>query len=114
MEDRVKRLLPLAVGNPNRNMQILLSNLTPSTIVPEADKYYVFVYKAKTPGIMYDKHPFVVCTTLYKWGFVGFNFHWNEHRRYSWNEIVTNLYEINENELNSMEKYPIAKFQKVT
>ena len=42
--------------------------------------------------------------------FIGFNFHWNEYRRYSWSEIVSNLYEIKAEELNSMEQYPIAKF----
>ena len=108
--DRIERLLPKANGNPGRNMQILLDNLGPSTIIPDQDKYYVFVYKAKTKGVTYDMHPFVLCSSLYNWGFIGFNFHWNEYRRYSWAEIVTNLYEIEEEELNSMEKYPIAKF----
>ena len=108
--DRIERLLPNAKGSPTHNMKILLNNLSPSTIVPEQDKYYVFVYKAKAKGILYDKHPFVVCSSLYKWGFIGFNFHWNEYRRYSWSEIVTNLYEVKEEELNSMEQYPIAKF----
>ena len=108
--DRIERLLPRANGSPAHNMKILLNNLTPSTIIPDTDKYYVFVYKATTKGITYDMHPFVVCTSLHKWGFIGFNFHWNEYRRYSWAEIVTNLYEIKEQELNSMEKYPIAKF----
>ena len=108
--DRIKSLLPKATGSPDKNMQVLLSNLSPSTIIPDQDKYYVFVYKATSKGITYDKHPFVVCSSLYKWGFIGFNFHWNEYRRYSWSEVVSNLYEIKENELNSMEKYPIAKF----
>lgn len=110
MIDRVQKLLPKATRGPSGNMQILLSNLSPSTIIPDPDKYYVFVYKAKSKGIVYDMHPFVVCSNLYKWGFIGFNFHWNEYRRYSWGEIVTNLYEIKEQELNSMEQYPIAKF----
>lgn len=108
--DRIEKLLPRANSNPGRNMQILLSNLSPSTIIPDPDKYYVFVYKAKTKGIVYDMYPFVVCTSLHRWGFIGFNFHWNAHRRYSWADIVTNLYEIQEEELNSMEQYPIAKF----
>ena len=108
--DRIENLLRSATGSPENNMAVLLQNLSPSTIIPDTDKYYVFVYKAKSKDILYDKHPFVVCTSLYKWGFVGFNFHWNAYKRYSWSEIVTNLYEIKENELNSMEKYPIAKF----
>jgi hypothetical protein len=110
MINRIEKLLPKAIGNPVRNMQILLGNLSPSVIIPEQDKYYVFIYKAKTKGIVYDMHPFVTCSSLYKWGFIGFNFHWNEYRRYSWTEIVSNLYEIQEQELNSMEQYPIAKF----
>ena len=109
--NRVDRLIPLIEGkNPNRCMQILLNSLSPSQIIPQVDKYYVFVYKAKTKGIVYDKHPFVTCSSIFKWGFIGFNYHWNEYRRYSWNEIVSNLYEINELELNTMEEFPIAKF----
>ena len=109
--DRVAPLLKKAANSsPEKSMFLLLNNITPSGIVPDADKYYVFVYKAKTKNITYDRHPFIVCTSIYKWGFIGFNFHWNESRRYSWNEVVSNLYEIKEVELNSMEKYPIAKF----
>ena len=109
MIDRIERLLPKAVGNPRKNMQVLLNNLSPSVIIPEQNKYYVFVYKAKAKG-EYDMHPFVVCSSIYKWGFIGFNYHWNDYRRYNWADIVTNLYEIRDNELNSMEQYPIAKF----
>lgn len=108
--NRIEGLLPSATGNADKNMAVLLQNLSPSTIIPDPDKYYVFVYKAKTKNILYDKHPFVVCSSLARWGFIGFNFHWNAYRRYSWPEIVTNLYEIKDNELNTMEKYPIAKF----
>lgn len=110
MEDRVSKLVPSANGSPAYNLKLLLNNLSPSTIVPQADKYYVFVYKAKTKGIIYDRHPFIVCSSIYKWGFIGFNFHWNEYRRYTWEELMSNLYEIRDGELNSMEKYPIAKF----
>ena len=108
--DRIKKLLPQATGSSTKNMSVLLNNLSPSVIIPDPDKYYVFVYKAKTKGIVYDKYPFINCTSLHKWGFIGFNFHWNEYRRYSWVEVVSNLYEIREEELNTMEKYPIAKF----
>lgn len=95
---------------PIYNMSLLLKTLTPSRLIPEPDKYYVFVYEAKTPGIMYDTNPFVSVTSLYKWGFIGFNFHWNEYRRYSWAEVQTNLYEIYDDELNTMENFPIANF----
>ena len=111
--NRIDRLVPLTKSrSPVYNMKILLSNLSPSTIVPQQDKYYVFVYKAKTPGIRYDKHPFIVVTGLYKWGFTGINFHWNGPRRYTWGEVVSNLYEIHETEFKSMTTFPIAAFRK--
>lgn len=108
--NRIRGILPKATGKPEYNMRLLLNSLSPSTIVPETDKYYVFVYKAKTPKIKYDKHPFIICTGIYKWGFSGYNVHWNDWRRYTWNEVLTNIYEIKESEIKDMERYPIAKF----
>lgn len=106
------RIAPLMEGaskrSPTSNMQRLLNTLTNSQIVPEVDKYYVFVYKAKTKNIMYDRHPFVVVTGVYRWGFTAENFHIGP-RRYSWNEVVSNLYPVNDDELNSMQDYPIAE-----
>ena len=96
--------------SPEYNMGKLLDVLTPSTIVPEPDKYYVFVYRAKTPNIVYDQHPFVICQTVFKWGFIGANLHHGLGiRQYTWAEIVTNLYEVSDDELNSVEALPIAK-----
>lgn len=109
--NRVDRLVPRMTKSSVGNMRILLEQLSPSTIVPEVNKYYVFVYKAKTKNIRYDAHPFIVCTSLYKWGFTGFNFHWNQSRRYTWQEVVSNLYEIYDSELNTLEKLPIANFR---
>ena len=107
--DRVKGLLPTAIGkSPTSNMKDLLEIITPSVIIPEADKYYVFVYKAKTKRIVYDQHPFVAVTGVYKWGFTGWNLHLNQPRRYSWAEVLTNLYEVSDEELNSVEKLPIT------
>jgi len=97
--------------DPDTNMKRLLDTLKPAQIVPKVDKYYVFVYKAKTPRIQYDQNPFILCTGIYKWGFTGYNFHWERHRRYSWNEVVTNLYEVSDNELNIIERLPIAKIR---
>lgn len=111
--DRVAALLPGSKNrSPTLNMKRLLETITPSVIVPEIDKYYVFVYKAATPGVMYDQHPFISCTAIYKWGFIGFNFHWNEHRQYTWAEVLTNLYEVSDEELNSVEQLPIAKIKR--
>ena len=109
MVNRIAGLSSKMTGSARYNMALLLKNLSPSVIIPETDKYYVFVYKAKTPNIQYDAHPFIVCTSIYKWGFVGYNFHWEESRRYTWREVVSNLYEIYEEELNDMQTLPIAR-----
>lgn len=98
-------------GGPDYNMRLLLSYLTESEVVPEANKYYVFVYKAKTPNIQYDQHPLVLCGNVFKWGFTGYNFHWNEIRQYSWAEVLSNLYELNEEEFDIVKDIPLAKFR---
>lgn len=96
---------------PDYNMQLLLSYLTPSEIVPDANKYYTFVYKAKTPNLQYDQHPLILCGNVFKWGFTGYNFHWNEIRQYSWAEVLSNLYELSEEEFNIVQDIPLAKFR---
>ena len=109
----VKDLLPGSRDRtPEMNMERLLKTLPTSEIVPEPDKYYVFVYKAKTPGVTYDQHPFIVCTNVYKWGFTGYNFHWEGVRQYSWAEVVSNLYEVSDDDLNAVQALPIAKIKR--
>ena len=109
--DRVKQLLDNEARGkgPDRNFADLIDIISPSVIIPETDKYYVFAYKAKTPRIRYDQYPLVYVTAVYKWGFQGYNFHWEGTRQYTWAEVITNLYEVVDEELNSVEKLPIAK-----
>ncbi len=98
-------------SNPNYNMRILLSSLSSSTIVPKPNKYYTFIYKAKTRGITYDRHPLIVCGSVFKWGFNGMNIHWDGIRQYSWNEVVSNVYELSEEEFSSLQNVPLAKYK---
>ena len=109
--DRVAELLENGGKNksPDTNFADLIEILSPSVIIPETDKYYVFAYKAKTPNTQYDQYPFVYVTAVFIWGFVGYNFHWEAPRQYTWGEVITNLYEVSESELNSVEQLPIAK-----
>ena len=110
--DRVKELLPTAAGrSPTSNMKKLLDILDGKTIIPDVDKYYVFVYKAKTPRIQYDQHPFVAVTAVYQWGFTGYNFHWEGSRTYTWGEVLSNFYEVEDHELTSVQKLPIARIK---
>ena len=99
------------VGGPAYNMNILLGVLSPSGIVPRPDKYYVFVYKAKTKGIVYDKHPIIQCLNTYPYGFTGVNAHWGSVRQYSWREVRSNLYELNDEEFDTVKDLNIALFQ---
>ena len=96
-----------AFQSPTETMRDLLDILSGTAIVPDTDKYYVFVYKAKTKGIAYDQHPLVYVTGVFRWGFTGINEHMGA-RRYTWAEVLTNLYEVPNEELNIVEKLPIA------
>jgi len=97
--------------SPEMNMRILLSCLDSPVIVPQPNKYYVFGYLAKTPGITFDQHPLILSGNVYRWGFNGNNIHWNEIRQYTWNELYTPLYEITDEEIETVSKLPIAKFR---
>jgi hypothetical protein len=97
--------------NPSYNMGVLLKYLTPSGIVPRANKYYTFIYKAKTRGIQYDQHPLVICGNVYQWGFNAMNVHWNGIRQYSWNEVISNVYELSDEEFEFLQNVPLAKFK---
>ena len=65
--------------------------------------------RLRRPRIRYDQYPLVYVTAVFKWGFQGYNFHWEASRQYTWAEVITNLYEVADEELNSVEKLPIAK-----
>ena len=97
-------------NNPSRNMGILIASLDRSEIVPEANKYYTFVYKAKTKGIRYDQHPLILCGNVFKWGFTGENIHIGT-RQYSWAEVLSNLYELSEDEFEVLAKVPLALYK---
>ena len=86
-----------------------MSALSDSTIVPSPNKYYTFVYKAKTRGIRYDQHPLILCGNVFKWGFTGENIHIGT-RQYSWNEVLSNLYELSEDEFGALAKIPLALY----
>ena len=108
----MNRLEGISVGNDAlTNMTRVLEKLGPGLIVPEPNKYYVYVYKAKTPKIRYDQHPFVLVGDVFTWGFTGYNFHWDEIRRYTWKEVLSNIFEIKDEEVETMKSIPTALFK---
>ena len=98
-------------SKPTYNMRLIMSELSDSTIVPEANKYYTFVYKAKTPRITYDMYPLIICGSITPYGFNGLNQHWGEIRQYNFGEVMSNLYELNEEEFSFLQNVPLAYFR---
>ena len=108
MNGRLDNIQSRMTKDPVYNMKVLLERLQTTGTVPEPNKYYVFVYNAKTPNIRYDQHPFVLSGSVFNWGFSGFNQHWGEPRFYTWGELMTPLYPITEDEVEIVNDLPIA------
>ena len=98
-------------NSATKNMSELLGILGGSELVPSVDKYYVFIYEAKTKGVKYDAHPVVLVQAIFNWGFVGYNIHWQSSRQYSWGEVVSNLYELTKAEAAVVTQIPLALFK---
>ena len=107
--NRVSSLAMSFGSDPTQNMSLLLGALSPSTIVPRPDKYYTFIYKAKTRGIRYDQHPLIQCGSVLNWGFTGENVHIGS-RRYTWNEVLSNIYEVSQEEFETLRNVPLARY----
>ena len=111
--NRIRRIMNELVGIESqiylmsRIREALEDTATP---VPDEGKFYTYIYRAKTPGIKYDRHPLIACTEVYGSGFTGINFHWGKYRKYTWEEIKSNLYEVDAGELADLREIPYALF----
>ena len=111
--NRVRRIIGDLIGNESADdLMTKIREALRDTVVqiPTEGKFYTYVYRAKTPGIVYDLHPLIACTEVYGSGFTGINFHWGKYRKYTWEEIQTNLYEVDAGELEDLREIPYAKF----
>jgi len=111
--NRIRSVVDSLTGTENADdiMLELLEVLQESGKVPQAGKFYVFVYNAKTNNLRYDQNPFVAVTEVYQWGFKGINFHWGEVRQYTWNEVAGSLYEVYPSEIKDLQTLPFANFR---
>lgn len=111
--NRIRSVVDSLTGTENADdiMLELLEVLQESGKVPQAGKFYVFVYNAKTNNLRYDQNPFVAVTEVYQWGFKGINFHWGEVRQYTWNEVAGSLYEVYASEIKDLQTLPFANFR---
>ena len=87
----------LLSSNDPEDLMLMIMDAINDTVtpIPEVGKFYTFVYNAKTPGKQYDQHPLIACTALEKWGFKGFNYHWNATRNYTWMNLQVNFILLN-------------------
>jgi len=112
-ENRVRSVIDNLIGieDPDDLMIELLDVLQESGRVPEAGRYYTFIYNPKTPNITYDQNPLVAVTEVYNWGFKAINFHWGDLRQYTWNEVAGQLYEVYSYELSDLQEIPFANIR---
>lgn len=96
--------------SPDEIMKKIMNIFEDTYTTPEAGKYYTFIYFAKTNDIIYDQYPLVAVLGVYKWGFSGINFHWNEVKQYTWEEVVSPLHLISNKEIEFLKSVAYAKY----
>ena len=108
--DRVKPIVDGLTGTEEafEVMAALTDVLTPSP-TPIPGKTYVFEYYAAKPELLYDRYPFVTVTGVYEWGFSGINRHLKANRNYIVGNAGTQLYEIKQSEINSVNALPLME-----
>lgn len=98
-------------GDSDDQMLLILDVLKETELIPDVGSLYTFVYSPKTSGIEYDQYPLVVVSDIYRWGFKGFNFHWQSPRNYTWIEVVGSLHKVHKDELNTLISFNYQKFR---
>jgi hypothetical protein len=96
--------------NPDDIMLSIMEVFTRSEFIPDVGKYYTFIYLAKSSDITYDNYPLVAVTSLERWGFKALNYHWNEFKNYTWQEVAGKMHVIEANEIEYMRTLPYSKF----
>ncbi len=88
----------------------IMSTFQDTVFIPDVGGYYTFIYLPKTPIITFDQFPLIACIGIFKWGFRGVNFHWDDYRNYTWQEVAGTLHVINQDEIEYMRSVPYANF----
>ena len=89
--------------NLDDRMELIMYALNDTvTPIPEEGTICTFRYYAKTPKLKYDQHPLVAVTELFRWGFRGITFHLRDYRQYTWEELGTQVYIVQQDELDDL------------
>ena len=110
VEELKRMVLDANTSDPEEIMLIIMELFTIEETLPEVGKFYTFIYNPKTPNITYDQHPLIACVDLFKWGFRGLNFHWQEYRNYTWAEVAGKLQLVEFQELDELLALQYGKF----
>ena len=110
VEELKRKVLDANTSDPEEIMLLIMELFTIEEILPEVGKFYTFIYNPKTPNITYDQHPLIACVDLFKWGFRGLNFHWQDYRNYTWEEVAGKLHLVEFQELDELLTLQYGKF----
>ena len=110
VEELKRMVLDANTSDPEEIMLLIMELFTIEEILPEVGKFYTFIYNPKTPNITYDQHPLIACVDLFKWGFRGLNFHWQDYRNYTWAEVAGKLHLVEFQELDELLALQYGKF----
>ena len=102
------------IGNskdPDTIMMAIMEIFNDTEFIPDVGMYCTFIYNPQTDSITYDEYPLVAVTDLFRWGFRGINFHWEEIRQYTWEEITGTLHVVNKNEISYLRSLKYGKIR---
>ena len=102
------------VNDPESLMLEIISTFRETEIIPDVGKYYTFIYIPKTRDLKFDNFPLIACIDVFQWGFRGVNFHWNDYRNYTWQEVAGMLHVVENDEIDYMRSIPYAYFLTTT
>lgn len=105
-ENIMERLIQLQENSffetPQNNMYKLIQILDERKYgFPQPGDTFTFIYKAKTPNLLYDLHPVSTIIRIERDRFFGYNHHLGMVRQYSGKDgrILSNFYKIDSDEL---------------
>jgi hypothetical protein len=103
----------LGTEKPERLMDEILTRLSGTEVAyPSPGRYYTYIYYAKTPGIIYDRHPLILAGDILPRGFRGFNYHLGKIRQYNTQDgdrLLSGLYELSQKEFETLQSVPYRK-----
>lgn len=111
-KNRIRPILNDLIGTESSEeiMNDLVLALSDSQVpVPQPGGIYLFQYFAMTPELLYDRYPVVGVSGVFDWGFTGVNFHIRDPRRYTYTQIASPIFQIKQEELNSLLVLPLEE-----